>query len=73
MSWRLSRRSSLDFYLLGDYVFKKDYDANKQGDLKFYKNESGEYVYDGNGNQLYCIFYERGWHFSLGIGYSFAF
>ena len=73
VSWRLSRRSSLDFYLLGDYVFEKDYDANKQGDLKFYKNESGEYVYDGNGNQLYCIFYERGWHFSLGIGYSFAF
>lgn len=73
VEWRLSRRSSLDFYLLADYLFEKDYDTNKQGDLKFYRNGNGEYVYDGNGNQLYCIFYERSWHFSLGISYRFAF
>lgn len=60
VEWRLSRRSSLDFYMLADYVFKKDYDANKQGDLK---QENGEYL----------IYHKRDWNFSIGVGYSFAF
>ena len=72
VEWRLSRRNTLDFYLLGDYLFEKDYDANKKGDLKQYTDAAGP-VFDDEVNPIYCIFYKKDWHFSIGIAYRYAF
>lgn len=71
--WKLSRRNSLDFYLLADRTFKKSYDAKKNGNLKPLLDSEGEPVLDLSGNQLYCIFFENAWHFSLGVSYIYEF
>ena len=73
LEWKLSRRNSLDFYLLVDRTFKKSYDAKKNGNLKPLLDSEGEPVLDLSGNQLYCIFFENAWHFSLGVSYIYEF
>ena len=73
IEWRLNRRQTLDFYLLGDYTYDKSYDAKKNGNLKVVEDASGVPVYDAYGDPVYAIFYEKAWHFSLGVSYSYAF
>ena len=73
LEWKLSKRNSVDFFLLADRTFKKRYDAKKDGTLKPLKDSAGVPVTDSFGNPLYCIFFENAWHFSLGISYTYEF
>lgn len=72
VEWQLSRRSSLDFYLLGDYCFDKKYDANKQGDLK--PLDLSKYGASSSLSSSPCYMVNRRqWHLSIGVGYLFEF
>lgn len=73
IEWKLDSRNSFDFYILADYVYEKDIDASKSGNLKKYKDESGNVITDISGNPVYCIFYRPAWNFSLGVAYKYAF
>lgn len=73
VEWRLNSRNSFDFYLLADYVYEKDIDADKSGNLKKYKDQDGNLVTDASGNPVYRIFYQPGWNFSLGVAYKYEF
>ena len=73
VEWKLNSRNSLDFYILADYVYEKDIDANKSGNLKKYKDPYGNVVTDATGDPVYCIFYQPAWNFSLGVAYKYAF
>ena len=73
VEWRLDSRNSFDFYLLADYVYEKDIDADKSGNLKKYKDQDGNLVTDASGNPVYRIFYQPGWNFSLGVAYKYEF
>ena len=73
VEWRLTRRQTLDFFLLADYTYEKDIDAKKDGNLKVHEDASGYPVYDKNGDPVYAIYYQKAWHFSLGVSYRYAF
>ena len=65
LQWKVAKHHSLDFYILGDYCYDKDFDATKKGKLK--------YTTDSDGNKIYSLYYGRSFNTSIGVGYTYSF
>ena len=74
ISWKIDARNGIDFFVLYDKTFKKKFDADKNGDLKYYKDKDGNVVYnESTGMPLFKIMYRKENLMSFGIGYKYSF
>ena len=74
ISWKIDARNGIDFFVLYDKTFKKKFDADKNGDLKYYKDNDGNVVYnESTGMPLFKIMYRKENLMSFGIGYKYSF
>ena len=74
ISWKIDARNGIDFFVLYDKTFKKKFDADKNGDLKYYQDKDGNVVYnESTGMPLFKIMYRKENLMSFGIGYKYSF
>jgi len=69
LEYKITKRHSLDFYILADYCMDKTIDTNAEGRLKQVTVQTA----DGTVEKRDAIFYQNYFNTSIGVGYKFSF